>query len=274
MAEPGVTIQQRRQQVAEELVAGPARLANRRLRPDVRAGGHHLLRRRCQARSVGRTSGKGGPGADQSQGGTRADSHGGPHSSSLRVVDDGGARQFTWQSILGRDTTREVGAMDIFELTCDRRTAMMLAAGVCLGGGRLRAAADERASRAAGGRVEGHPEGAKAGEAVLAAGGNAVDAAVTAALVAGVVSPQNCGVGGYGGHMVVATADGRTVVGIDFNSAAPAAARPDMFPLDAGGKVRDQANMYGWRAAGVPGTLAGLQHALDRYGTRKFAAVA
>jgi gamma-glutamyltranspeptidase/glutathione hydrolase len=153
----------------------------------------------------------------------------------------------------------------------DRRTALKLAGAACFGGVLSRAAAGKPAG---GGRVEGHPEGAKAGAAVLAAGGNAVDAAVTAALVAAVVSPQLCGVGGYGGHMVVATADGRTVAGIDFNSAAPAGATPDMFPLDPNGRVRDQANFYGWRAAGVPGTLAGLQRALDRFGTRPFAAAA
>jgi gamma-glutamyltranspeptidase/glutathione hydrolase len=60
---------------------------------------------------------------------------------------------------------------------------------------------------------------------------------------------------------------------IDFNSEAPAAARPDMFPVDGKGKVKGDVNMVGWRAAGVPGTLAGLQLALDKYGTQPFARV-
>lgn len=119
------------------------------------------------------------------------------------------------------------------------------------------------------GQITGQPEAAETGTEVLRAGGNAVDAIVAAALVAAVVSPQNCGVGGYGGHMVIALPDGK-VTAIDFNSAAPAAARPDRFPLDDKGEVIRQVNVHGWLAAGVPGTLAGLQLALERYGTRSF----
>jgi gamma-glutamyltranspeptidase / glutathione hydrolase len=120
------------------------------------------------------------------------------------------------------------------------------------------------------GLVLGQPQGAKAGGEVLAAGGNAVDAAVTAALVAGVVAVPSCGIGGYGGHLVLARPDGQ-VVAIDFNTAAPAAARPDLFPLGTNGTVKGQTNTYGWLAAGVPGTLAGLHLALRRYGTLPFA---
>jgi gamma-glutamyltranspeptidase/glutathione hydrolase len=122
------------------------------------------------------------------------------------------------------------------------------------------------------GLVTGQPEGAAAGMDVLRDGGNAVDAAVAAALVAGVVQVAGCGIAGYGGHMVIAPAKGK-VTAIDFNSAAPAAARPDMFPLDERGAVKGRIDAFGWLAAGVPGTLAGLQLALDRYGTRRFAAL-
>jgi gamma-glutamyltranspeptidase/glutathione hydrolase len=134
-----------------------------------------------------------------------------------------------------------------------------------LGAGLLCAAAGEPTP--ARGCVAGHAEGAQAGVRVLAGGGNAVDAAVAAALVASVVSPQMCGPGGYGGHLIIARPDGR-VVAIDFNCTAPRAVRPDMFPLDDAGEVRGQVNKYGWLASGVPGTLAGLQLALDRHGTR------
>jgi gamma-glutamyltranspeptidase/glutathione hydrolase len=124
-----------------------------------------------------------------------------------------------------------------------------------------------------GGVVIGQSEGAEAGNQVLKQGGNAVDAVVAAALVSGVVSIHNCGIGGYGGHMVVARPDGR-VTAIDFNSAAPAAARADMFPLDERGVVRGGIDRYGWLAAGVPGTLAGLQKGLDEFGTRTFSDLA
>jgi gamma-glutamyltranspeptidase/glutathione hydrolase len=108
---------------------------------------------------------------------------------------------------------------------------------------------------------------------VLDAGGNAVDAAVTAALVASVVAVPGCGIGGYGGHLVIALPRGGKVVSIDFNSTAPAAARPGMFAADDKGRVKGDVNVYGWLAAGVPGTLAGLQLALEKYGTRKFDAL-
>src|SRR5262245_24259156 len=106
------------------------------------------------------------------------------------------------------------------------------------------------------GLVVGQPQGARAGMAVLTAGGNAVDAAVAAALVAGVVAVRSCGIGGYGGHMVIAGPGADKVTAIDFNSTAPAAARPDMFPLDDKGAVKGQVHRDGWLAAGVPGTLA------------------
>src|SRR5437588_8149984 len=120
-----------------------------------------------------------------------------------------------------------------------------------------------------GGVVVGQAEGAKVGMQILASGGNAVDAAVAAALTAGVVAVPLCGIGGYGGHMVIALAADKKVTAIDFNSTAPAAARPDMFPLDDNGQVKGKINIYGWLAAGVPGTLAGMQLALDRFGTKE-----
>jgi gamma-glutamyltranspeptidase/glutathione hydrolase len=118
------------------------------------------------------------------------------------------------------------------------------------------------------GRVNGQPQAAEAGMAVLAADGNAVDAIVAAALVAGVVAAPSTGIGGYGGHLVVASPGGK-VTAIDFNTVAPAAARPDMFPLDDKGAVKGRVNDHGWLAAGVPGVLAGLQLALDKFGTKK-----
>lgn len=119
------------------------------------------------------------------------------------------------------------------------------------------------------GAVIGEPTAENVGLEILAAGGNAVDAAVGAALAASVASPHNCGPGGYGGHMVIALAKSKRVTAIDFNSAAPQLARENMFG-DANGGIRSNEWKHGWLAAGVPGTLAGMQLALDRYGTRPF----
>jgi len=116
------------------------------------------------------------------------------------------------------------------------------------------------------GLVISKPEPAATGMEILAAGGNAVDAAVAAALVGCVVSVSNCGIGGYGGHLVVGSPNG-AVTAIDFNTTAPAAARPDMFPLNEDGTVAGKINERGWLAAGVPGTLAGMQLALQKHGT-------
>ena len=118
------------------------------------------------------------------------------------------------------------------------------------------------------GAIVGDRVAAKIGESILRDGGNAIDAAIAAAFAAGIASPHNCGVGGYGGHAMIALAGGKKITAIDFNSAAPAAARADMFPLDAAGRVKGNVNVTGWLAAGVPGTLAGLDLALQRYGTR------
>jgi gamma-glutamyltranspeptidase/glutathione hydrolase len=122
------------------------------------------------------------------------------------------------------------------------------------------------------GIVVGYPHANEAGAEILAAGGNAIDAVVAAALAAGVVAIPSCGIGGYGGHMIMGTAGGK-LSAIDFNSTAPAAARPDMFQVDDKGNVKDKVNSVGWLAAGVPGTLAGLQLALDKFGSMKFARV-
>ncbi len=149
----------------------------------------------------------------------------------------------------------------------DRRELLRRTGGVLVGGVLLRHARGD--DKRLPGCVVGQSEAAQAGADVLAAGGNAVDAVVAAALVAGVVAVQQCGIGGYGGHMTIGLADG-TVRSIDFNSAAPRAASETMFAPDDQGRVPGNIQRYGWLASGVPGTLAGLQRAIDAYGSRGF----
>ncbi len=132
--------------------------------------------------------------------------------------------------------------------------------------------ADDR-NNASPGAVVGNPIAAEVGLQLLQEGGNAVDAAIAAAFAACICSPHNCGIGGYGGHAMIGLAGGRKITAIDFNSTAPAAANAEMFPLNEKGLVRDGINSTGWLAAGVPGTIAGLELALQRYGTRSLRAV-
>ncbi|HWJ74809.1 MAG TPA: gamma-glutamyltransferase [Kaistia sp.] len=104
------------------------------------------------------------------------------------------------------------------------------------------------------------------GAEILRAGGNAVDAAVAVGYAQAVVNPC-CGNLGGGGFMTLHLADGRAAF-IDFREAAPKAAGPNVF-LDGEGKIIPRASLDGWRAAGVPGTVAGLDSALAQFGTMK-----
>ncbi|MBC6952837.1 MAG: gamma-glutamyltransferase [Leptolyngbya sp. PLA2] len=117
-----------------------------------------------------------------------------------------------------------------------------------------------------------HPVASEAGAAMLRAGGNAVDAAVAASFALSVVRPQSCGVGG-GGFMVIYLPNdplrGRIVTAINYRETAPAAATPDMFQRAS----HEHASTRTGLAIAVPGTVAGLLHALERYGTMERAAV-
>ena len=104
---------------------------------------------------------------------------------------------------------------------------------------------------------------AEAGAEILRAGGNAIDAAVAVGYAEAVTNPC-CGNIGGGGFMVAHLADGRDVF-VNFRETAPASARPDMF-LGADGAVVPGASLRGWRSAGVPGTVLGLDTALTQFG--------
>jgi gamma-glutamyltranspeptidase/glutathione hydrolase len=100
------------------------------------------------------------------------------------------------------------------------------------------------------------------GADVMKRGGNAVDAAVAVAFALAVTWPEAGNLAG-GGFMLVRTPDGKSVA-IDYRETAPAAASRNMY-LDAGGEVTKDSTL-GYRAVAVPGTVAGLALAHQRYG--------
>jgi gamma-glutamyltranspeptidase/glutathione hydrolase len=104
------------------------------------------------------------------------------------------------------------------------------------------------------------PAAAKVGRQVLERGGNAVDAAAAITLALNVARPQSCGIGG-GGFMVYRSARGNTAA-LDFREMAPAAFTPDT--LQGPGL---HTTFTGHLTVGVPGTLAGMNAALKRYGS-------
>jgi gamma-glutamyltranspeptidase / glutathione hydrolase len=102
------------------------------------------------------------------------------------------------------------------------------------------------------------------GASILRQGGNAVDAAVAVGYALAVTHPC-CGNLGGGGFMTIHLADGRNTF-INFREKAPLAARADMF-LDARGNPVSDKSLNGYLAAGVPGTVMGLEAARREYGT-------
>ncbi|MGW8194230.1 MAG: gamma-glutamyltransferase [Desulforhopalus sp.] len=100
---------------------------------------------------------------------------------------------------------------------------------------------------------------------VLNSGGNAIDAAVTAAFSLAVAQPRSGNIGG-GGFMLISSEQKNEVVAIDYREKAPGGATVDMF-LDKNGNADSEISRYSHLAAGVPGTVAGLAMALEQYGT-------
>jgi gamma-glutamyltranspeptidase/glutathione hydrolase len=113
----------------------------------------------------------------------------------------------------------------------------------------------------------------QAGVEILKEGGNAIDAAVTVALVEAVTHPQAGNIGG-GGFMMVSLAPTakltkRQVIALDYREKAPIAAHQNMFLAIKGkeAKIIPGLSTYSHLAVGVPGTVAGLSHALKKWGT-------
>jgi gamma-glutamyltranspeptidase/glutathione hydrolase len=103
----------------------------------------------------------------------------------------------------------------------------------------------------------------RVGVEIMKRGGNAVDAAIAVALALAVTWPSAGNIGG-GGFMVIRKANGDSDV-IDYRERAPFAATRGMY-LDENGNVIKDASTIGYKAAGVPGTIAGMHLALERHG--------
>ncbi|MGE0420471.1 MAG: gamma-glutamyltransferase, partial [Acetobacteraceae bacterium] len=112
--------------------------------------------------------------------------------------------------------------------------------------------------------VSAQRDAAAAGLQILAQGGTAIDAAIAVGYAEAVTNPC-CGNIGGGGFMTLHLADGHDIF-LNFREMAPAAAHADMY-LDPTGTVVPRLSLDGWLAVGVPGTVAGLDAALTRYGT-------
>jgi len=123
-----------------------------------------------------------------------------------------------------------------------------------------------------------HPIGARVGARVLERGGNAVDAAVATAFAMTVVEPFMSTIAGSGTMLVHDAKKGETVA-LDFNGCAPMRSHASMFRVTTGisrglfawPNVEGAANERGWLAPAVPGSVAGLSLALERYGTIELA---
>ncbi|MCH6235830.1 gamma-glutamyltransferase [Cognataquiflexum rubidum] len=98
---------------------------------------------------------------------------------------------------------------------------------------------------------------------ILKKGGNAIDASIATAFVLAVTHPEAGNIGG-GGFIVFMKSDG-DVTTFDFREKAPLKATPDMFQ-DGSGNLIENANHNGLKAVGVPGTVAGLYLAHQKYG--------
>lgn len=106
---------------------------------------------------------------------------------------------------------------------------------------------------------------AEVGAQILREGGNAVDAAVATGFALAVTYPSAGNLAG-GGFMLIHLADGNRQTLVDYRESAPAAASRDMF-LDEKGELDHAREYFSLQSAGVPGTVAGLLYALEKYGT-------
>lgn len=120
----------------------------------------------------------------------------------------------------------------------------------------------------------------EAGAKILASGGNAVDAAVATGFALAAVEPWNSGLGGVGFMLVYLAQENRVEV-VDFGPISPRSLDPAAYPLTGGftsdlftwPTVKDDRNVHGPNSIAVPGHVAGLSLALEKFGTIRFADV-
>lgn len=159
-----------------------------------------------------------------------------------------------------RRVTRRLALMSVAVLLC-RAACAHAATGVTHG---AHAGGAPTATGRAGAVATDQRLATRTGIDILERGGNAVDAAVAVAYALAVTYPEAGNLGG-GGFMLIRARDGSTHF-IDFRETAPAAATATMFQDPSGGLLRGSST-EGARSAGVPGTVAGLEFARERYGT-------
>src|ERR1043166_1669529 len=113
-----------------------------------------------------------------------------------------------------------------------------------------------------------HELATRVGVDILKRGGNAIDAAIAVGLALAVVYPEAGNIGG-GGFMMIRTAKG-DFHAIDYREAAPKAASRDVYVGANGELIKGEgSSTLGYRASGVPGTLAGFELAFKKYGSGK-----
>jgi len=140
---------------------------------------------------------------------------------------------------------------------------LLLMAAAALLGGQTAVASIEPVHAQHGIVVSAHELASQAGVEIMRAGGNAVDAAVATGFALAVVHPPAGNLGG-GGFMLIRMAGGDTHF-LDYREKAPAAAKSDMY-LDAQGNVIEGATEVGYKSIGVPGSVAGMVYAEQKYG--------
>jgi gamma-glutamyltranspeptidase / glutathione hydrolase len=145
----------------------------------------------------------------------------------------------------------------------NKRLILLLMASLWLSGQATSAASVQPVHAAHAMVVSARELASRAGIEIMQGGGNAVDAAVATGFALAVVHPAAGNLGG-GGFMLIRMADGRTHF-LDYREKAPAAATRDMY-LDAQGNVIEGATEYGYKAIGVPGSVAGMVYAEQKYG--------